>query len=187
MPDALYSFFCCAVCEPYAVGLPPSTPNLAAIVISLNLIDCGRRAWSARYTVEYAVALLMNLCLRSSGKKRCVGRATKILRALCNFLGHENHEVRTYIHGTLYSLLAVPEIRAAAQVTIHSPPPLPSTQSVMGRERTMLWPQLGCARMPVGVGAAMLAEQTTDGLKPPFGVCCGALGHGHRGRHQRPD
>ena len=69
----------------------------------------------SEYTIEYAVALLMNLCLRSAGKRRCVGDATNILQTLSNLLGHDNEQVRTYIHGTLYSLLSNISIRKAAQ------------------------------------------------------------------------
>ena len=68
----------------------------------------------SEYTIEYAVALLMNLCLRSAGKRSCVIDATNILRTLSNLLGHDNEQVRTYIHGTLYSLLSNTSIRKAA-------------------------------------------------------------------------
>ncbi|NXA07608.1 ARMC9 protein, partial [Sapayoa aenigma] len=45
------------------------------------------------YTLEYSVALLMNLCLRSAGKKMCARIANHVLRVLSDLLGHENHEV----------------------------------------------------------------------------------------------
>ena len=44
----------------------------------VDLLD-GHEGLS-EYTIEYAVALLMNLGLRTSGKKRCIKRATQILR-----------------------------------------------------------------------------------------------------------
>jgi hypothetical protein len=57
----------------------------------------------------------MNLCLRSAGKARCAPDAPGTLQTLCRLLDHDNDQVRTYIHGTLYSLLSAPAIRKAAQ------------------------------------------------------------------------
>lgn len=45
------------------------------------------------YTLEYSVALLMNLCLRSAGKNMCAKVAGLMLKVLSDLLGHENHEV----------------------------------------------------------------------------------------------
>ncbi|XP_050819755.1 lisH domain-containing protein ARMC9 isoform X2 [Gopherus flavomarginatus] len=67
------------------------------------------------YTLEYSVALLMNLCLRSSGKKMCVKVANHVLKVLSDLLGHENHEIQPYVNGALYSILAVPSIREEAR------------------------------------------------------------------------
>ncbi|XP_075427071.1 lisH domain-containing protein ARMC9 isoform X5 [Ascaphus truei] len=67
------------------------------------------------YTVEYSVALLMNLCLRSKGKRMCATAAGHVLRVLSDLLGHENHEIRPYVNGALYSILAVPSIRGEAR------------------------------------------------------------------------
>ncbi|XP_039090507.1 lisH domain-containing protein ARMC9 isoform X3 [Hyaena hyaena] len=44
------------------------------------------------YTLEYSVALLMNLCLRSTGKNMCAKVAGLVLKVLSDLLGHENHE-----------------------------------------------------------------------------------------------
>ncbi|XP_072264426.1 lisH domain-containing protein ARMC9 isoform X1 [Pyxicephalus adspersus] len=67
------------------------------------------------YTLEYCVALLMNLCLRSAGKKACAKNASHVLRVLSDLLGHENHEIRSCVNGALYSLLAVNLIREEAR------------------------------------------------------------------------
>ncbi|XP_063162372.1 lisH domain-containing protein ARMC9 [Candoia aspera] len=67
------------------------------------------------YTLAYSVALLMNLCLRSSGKKMCVKIANEILKVLSDLLGHENHEIHPYVNGALYSILAIPSIREEAR------------------------------------------------------------------------
>ncbi|XP_077343803.1 lisH domain-containing protein ARMC9 [Lithobates pipiens] len=67
------------------------------------------------YTVTYSTALLMNLCLRSAGKKACAKNASHVLRVLSDLLGHENHEIRPYVNGALYSILAVNVIREEAR------------------------------------------------------------------------
>ncbi|XP_034636436.1 lisH domain-containing protein ARMC9 [Trachemys scripta elegans] len=67
------------------------------------------------YTLEYSVALLMNLCLRSSGKKMCAKVANHVLKVLSDLLGHENHEIQPYVNGALYSILAIPSIREEAR------------------------------------------------------------------------
>ncbi|XP_067417220.1 lisH domain-containing protein ARMC9 isoform X2 [Emydura macquarii macquarii] len=67
------------------------------------------------YTLEYSVALLMNLCLRSAGKKMCAKVANHVLKVLSDLLGHENHEIQPYVNGALYSILAVPSIREEAR------------------------------------------------------------------------
>lgn len=45
------------------------------------------------YTLEYSVALLMNLCLRSTGKKKCTEDYKRTLKILSDLLGNSNHEV----------------------------------------------------------------------------------------------
>uniref|UniRef100_A0A8C7LWL0 Armadillo repeat containing 9 n=1 Tax=Oncorhynchus mykiss TaxID=8022 RepID=A0A8C7LWL0_ONCMY len=51
------------------------------------------------YTLEYAVALLMNLCLRTRGKRKCAENPKYVLKVLTDLLGHENHEViHTHTH-----------------------------------------------------------------------------------------
>ncbi|XP_067659253.1 lisH domain-containing protein ARMC9-like [Haliotis asinina] len=67
------------------------------------------------YTLEYSVALLMNLCLRTSGKKRCAKNARQTLKVLSDLLGHDNTEILPYVNGALYSILAIPSIREAAK------------------------------------------------------------------------
>uniref|UniRef100_A0A3P8XKL3 LisH domain-containing protein ARMC9 n=1 Tax=Esox lucius TaxID=8010 RepID=A0A3P8XKL3_ESOLU len=67
------------------------------------------------YTLEYAVALLMNLCLRTRGKRECARNAKSILKVLTDLLGHENQQIRPYVNGALYSILAVPAVREEAR------------------------------------------------------------------------
>ncbi|XP_077998887.1 lisH domain-containing protein ARMC9-like isoform X2 [Glandiceps talaboti] len=67
------------------------------------------------YTLEYSVALLMNLCLRTAGKLKCTEDAAHILKVLSDLLGHENQEIRPYVNGALYSILSIPTIRDEAR------------------------------------------------------------------------
>ncbi|XP_040495070.1 lisH domain-containing protein ARMC9 isoform X1 [Ursus maritimus] len=67
------------------------------------------------YTLEYSVALLMNLCLRSAGKNMCAKIAGLVLKVLSDLLGHENHEIQPYVNGALYSILSIPSIREEAR------------------------------------------------------------------------
>ncbi|XP_038147689.1 lisH domain-containing protein ARMC9 isoform X1 [Cyprinodon tularosa] len=67
------------------------------------------------YTLEYSAALLMNLCLRTKGKRKCAENAKHVLKVLTDLLGHENHEVRPYVNGALYSILCIPSVRQEAK------------------------------------------------------------------------
>uniref|UniRef100_A0A6I8SKE1 LisH domain-containing protein ARMC9 n=1 Tax=Xenopus tropicalis TaxID=8364 RepID=A0A6I8SKE1_XENTR len=67
------------------------------------------------YALQYTIALFMNLCLRSAGRKMCSRDADHVLKVLSDLLGHENHEIRSYVNGALYSILAVPSIREEAR------------------------------------------------------------------------
>ncbi|XP_008836289.1 lisH domain-containing protein ARMC9 isoform X1 [Nannospalax galili] len=67
------------------------------------------------YTLEYSVALLMNLCLRSAGKNMCAKVSGLVLKVLSDLLGHENHEIQPYVNGALYSILSIPSIREEAR------------------------------------------------------------------------
>ncbi|KAM6305088.1 lisH domain-containing protein ARMC9 [Aegotheles albertisi] len=67
------------------------------------------------YMLEYSVALLMNLCLRSAGKKMCAEIANHVLKVLSDLLGHENHKIQPYVNGALYSILYIPSVREEAR------------------------------------------------------------------------
>ncbi|KAE8294069.1 hypothetical protein D5F01_LYC07015 [Larimichthys crocea] len=67
------------------------------------------------YTLEYSAALLMNLCLRTKGKRKCAENAKHVLKVLTDLLGHENHEIRPYVNGALYSVLCIPSVRQEAK------------------------------------------------------------------------
>ncbi|CAH8501292.1 unnamed protein product [Schistosoma rodhaini] len=67
------------------------------------------------YTLEYAVALCMNLCLRSSGKRCCIPITGRLLNVLMDLLSIDNIDIIPYINGALYSILALSEIRKTAE------------------------------------------------------------------------
>ncbi|XP_072294752.1 lisH domain-containing protein ARMC9 isoform X2 [Eucyclogobius newberryi] len=67
------------------------------------------------YTLEYSTALLMNLCLRTKGKRKCAEKAKNMLKVLTDLLGHEKHEIRPYVNGVLYSILSIPSVRQEAK------------------------------------------------------------------------
>ncbi|CAH8499701.1 LisH domain-containing protein armc9 [Schistosoma haematobium] len=67
------------------------------------------------YTLEYAVALCMNLCLRSSGKRCCIPITGRLLNVLMDLLSIDNIDIVPYINGALYSILALSEIRKTAE------------------------------------------------------------------------
>ena len=56
----------------------------------------------------------MNLSLRSSGKLKCEDPKEGVLNVLNDLLEHENMQVRTFVNGTLYSLLGRQSLREQA-------------------------------------------------------------------------
>ena len=66
------------------------------------------------YSLEYATALLMNLSLRTLGKDKIQGSSIDLLQVLNHLLQHENTQVRTYVNGTLYSLLTRKKLKERA-------------------------------------------------------------------------
>lgn len=67
------------------------------------------------YSLEYVTALLMNLSLRTAGKKKFEELDIEILKVLNELLEHENNQVRTYVNGTLYSILESKKLKQEAK------------------------------------------------------------------------
>lgn len=65
------------------------------------------------FSIEFTSALLMNLTLRSAGRRRCAELGAYAI--LVGLIEHPNAQVRTHINGTLYTLLGVKAIRSEAQ------------------------------------------------------------------------
>ncbi|KAK2501252.1 hypothetical protein MC885_017205 [Smutsia gigantea] len=99
--------------------LPPRRPLQTAMIrdgLIFWLIDILKDPdCLSDYMLEYSVALLMNLCLRSAGKNMCAKVAGLVLKVLSDLLGHENHEIQPYVNGALYSILSIPSIREEAR------------------------------------------------------------------------
>nr|XP_019954026.1 PREDICTED: lisH domain-containing protein ARMC9 isoform X2 [Paralichthys olivaceus] len=66
-------------------------------------------------SLVYSAALLMNLCLRTKGKRKCAENAKHVLKVLTDLLGHENHGIQPYVNGALYSILCIPSVRQEAR------------------------------------------------------------------------
>jgi hypothetical protein len=80
----------------------------------VNLLKTEGNVLSDNY-LEYATALLMNLTLRSQGKRKCEELCQDVLKVLNEHLENENNQVRTYVNGTLYSVLESKRLREEAK------------------------------------------------------------------------
>lgn len=91
-----------------------------SVMIELNMLDWLMKVLKHEldaigdYTLEYAAALLMNLSLRKAGKNKLEEHAADVMTMLNKFLNHSNTQVKTYINGTLYSILTRPMMKQAA-------------------------------------------------------------------------
>ena len=91
------------------------------------MIDCGVIAWLvevladtdslSQYSVEFGTALLMNLSLRTAGKAKCAADDSQILDVLSQLMENDLLQVRTYVNGTLYSVLVKASLKARAEET----------------------------------------------------------------------
>ncbi len=90
-----------------------------------TMIDADIIAWLARmlsevdslsqYSVEYGTALLMNLSLRTAGKGKCAEPDIAILDVLSQLMESDSLQVRTYVNGTLYSILVRAPLKEKAR------------------------------------------------------------------------
>lgn len=96
--------------------------NLQSLMIKENVVEwllslLEEYDAQSDYVLEYAVALLMNLCFRTEGKKRCAKEPLTPLKILTDLLGlgQDYQEIHQYVNGALYSILAIPSVREAAK------------------------------------------------------------------------
>ncbi|KAI9003707.1 hypothetical protein BC832DRAFT_88588 [Gaertneriomyces semiglobifer] len=85
--------------------------NAAVIGWVLDVLETGGLS---DYSLEYATALLMNLCLRTDGKRQCRKDAERTIKILMTLTEYDNIQVKTYINGALFSLLSDHIIRDTA-------------------------------------------------------------------------
>merc|ERR1719339_541295 len=67
----------------------------------------------SEFSLEFGSAMLMNLALRSAGKRKCLEHDA--LTVCLNLMEHWNPQIRTHINGTFYSLLSLPSFRERAR------------------------------------------------------------------------
>eukprot|EP00930_Biecheleria_cincta_P020428 TRINITY_DN15376_c0_g1_i1.p1 TRINITY_DN15376_c0_g1~~TRINITY_DN15376_c0_g1_i1.p1 ORF type:complete len:1154 (+),score=252.78 TRINITY_DN15376_c0_g1_i1:125-3463(+) len=89
-----------------------SEPDVNGAVIWCRL-GPGAGPDAPDFSIEFTSALLMNLTLRSAGRRRCAELGAYSL--LVNLIEHPNAQVRTHVNGTLYALLGLPSLRQEAQ------------------------------------------------------------------------
>ena len=68
------------------------------------------------YTIEYGLALIMNLSLRKAGREKFEAIADKTIQILQKFMDKDNIQVLTCINGTLYSLLKKQKFKNEARL-----------------------------------------------------------------------
>jgi len=68
------------------------------------------------YTLEYCLALIMNLSLSSKGRDRCVKYSSSLLKVIFNYINSDSIHIRTCINGTLYSVLKKKAVKEEAKV-----------------------------------------------------------------------
>lgn len=69
----------------------------------------------SEYSLEYASALLLNLCLRRAGKAKCELEVELTLQVTLALLHHSDIQVRTFINGIMYSLLDLSLLKQRAR------------------------------------------------------------------------
>ena len=69
----------------------------------------------SEYSMEYGLALIMNLSLRKEGREKFEAVSERIMQILLNFMKKDNLQILTCINGTLYSLLKRKKFKIEAQ------------------------------------------------------------------------
>lgn len=69
----------------------------------------------SEYSMEYGLALIMNLSLRKEGREKFEDVSDRIMQILLNFMKKDNLQILTCINGTLYSLLKRKKFKNEAQ------------------------------------------------------------------------
>ena len=89
--------------------------ELNVIHYIVNLFDNESDTLSD-YTIEYGLALIMNLSLRKAGREKFEAIADRTIQILQKFMDKDNIQVLTCINGTLYSLLKKQKFKNEARL-----------------------------------------------------------------------
>ncbi|KAI8814674.1 hypothetical protein BJ742DRAFT_887052 [Cladochytrium replicatum] len=94
--------------------------RVQSILNSINFLDylhglLENTEGLSESTIEYATALLMNLCLRTEGRRQCLTIKSRTLAILNELMEHESIQIKTYVNGALYSLFSEPVFREDAR------------------------------------------------------------------------
>jgi LisH domain-containing protein ARMC9 len=90
----------------------PQTIMIELKVIEWLVMVLSKYHELSEYSLEYSSALLVNLSLRTTGKDVC--EQLDVLTLLASLIDHENPNIRTYINGTLYSILTRQSLKQKA-------------------------------------------------------------------------
>ena len=82
-------------------------------VCVLSSQEEGASRAPSEFSLEFGSAMLMNLALRSTGKRKCLEQ--DVLPMAMKLMEHWNPQIRTHINGTLYSLLSLSGFRQSAR------------------------------------------------------------------------
>ena len=90
-------------------------------IIELNIVHFLVDIFSyelnlSQYTIEYGLALLMNISMNKKGKEKFEAVYEKFIKIVLNFLNCENIQILTCINGMLYSLCRLRRIKEEAKL-----------------------------------------------------------------------
>jgi hypothetical protein len=78
------------------------------------LVDLLEDPQLSQYSLEYGISLMMNLCLRTSGRREAAAMSDRILTLMVHLLRLDSVQVKTCVHGILYNLFMEEMIRQDA-------------------------------------------------------------------------
>ncbi|KOO34262.1 lish domain-containing protein armc9-like protein [Chrysochromulina tobinii] len=105
---------CLGALQKLSLRRQPQNAMIQSGVIAWLVTQLADTDALSQYAIEYGTALLMNLSLRSEGRTKCVASELDILGVLSQLMESDSTQVRTYVNGTLYSILVRSELKARA-------------------------------------------------------------------------
>jgi hypothetical protein len=101
---------CLGALQKLSLRRQPQNAMIQSGVIAWLVTQLADTDALSQYAIEYGTALLMNLSLRSEGRSKCVSSELDILGVLSQLMESDSTQVRTYVNGTLYSILVRTEL-----------------------------------------------------------------------------